>query len=305
MPLPLDAVVVLDAIDRRGSFAAAAAELHRVPSAVTYQVRRLEEELDVLVFDRRGHRARLTAAGRELLAEGRRLLRSADELERRVRQIASGWEAELRIAIDAAVPLPLLCPLVSEFDRRCRHEGPARTRLRFAAEALAGTWEALVDGRAELAIGAAGDPVHGAGVRSRRLAVVEEVFAVAPAHPLAALSEPLGTAEIAAHRAIVVADSARRLQPRTIGVLDGQDALAVPDMATKLAFIAGGLGCGYLPRYVAAPEAARGRLLIRDVAEPKPAQPVHVAWTRERPGRALAWWIHALEQGRWTAALAA
>ena len=45
MRLTLDALAVLDAIDRRGSFAAAAEELHRVPSAVTYQVQKLEEDL--------------------------------------------------------------------------------------------------------------------------------------------------------------------------------------------------------------------------------------------------------------------
>ena len=76
MRLSLDALLVLDAIDRKGSFAAAAVELHRVPSAITYTVQKLEEDLDVLLFDRRGHRAKLTAAGRELLDEGRHLLRA-------------------------------------------------------------------------------------------------------------------------------------------------------------------------------------------------------------------------------------
>jgi DNA-binding transcriptional LysR family regulator len=38
MRLSLDALLVIDAIDRKGSFAAAAHELHRVPSAVTYTV---------------------------------------------------------------------------------------------------------------------------------------------------------------------------------------------------------------------------------------------------------------------------
>ena len=56
MRLSLDALLVIDAIDRKGSFAAAAHELHRVPSAVTYTVQKLEEDLDVLLFDRRGHR---------------------------------------------------------------------------------------------------------------------------------------------------------------------------------------------------------------------------------------------------------
>jgi DNA-binding transcriptional LysR family regulator len=80
MRLTLDALAVLDAIDRKGSFAAAAEELHRVPSAMTYAVQKLEEDLDVLLFDRRGHRAQLTEAGRELLREGRHLLQAASEL---------------------------------------------------------------------------------------------------------------------------------------------------------------------------------------------------------------------------------
>src|SRR4051812_44334820 len=101
--LTLEALEILDAIARRGSFAAAADELHRVPSAITYSVRQLEDTLGVQVFDRRGHRAVLTSAGEELLREGRRLLRAASDLECRVQQVAKGWEVELRIALDMMV----------------------------------------------------------------------------------------------------------------------------------------------------------------------------------------------------------
>ena len=58
MRLTLDALTVLDAIDRNGSFAAAAEELHRVPSAMTYAVQKLEQDLGVSIFGRRGHRGR-------------------------------------------------------------------------------------------------------------------------------------------------------------------------------------------------------------------------------------------------------
>jgi DNA-binding transcriptional LysR family regulator len=57
MRLSLETLQVIDAIDRKGSFAAAAAELHRVPSAITYSVRQLEEGLGIAIFDRAGHRA--------------------------------------------------------------------------------------------------------------------------------------------------------------------------------------------------------------------------------------------------------
>ena len=82
MRISLEALHVLDAIDRKGSFAAAATELNRVPSAVTYTIQQLEQDLDVLLFDRRGHRAVMTTAGQALLQEGRRLLAAAGEIEK-------------------------------------------------------------------------------------------------------------------------------------------------------------------------------------------------------------------------------
>ena len=87
----LDGLQVLDAIVREGSFAAAAEALHRVPSSVTYAVRRLEESLGVSLFDRGGHRAELTAAGEALLREGRDLLQMADALGRNVQRVAKSY----------------------------------------------------------------------------------------------------------------------------------------------------------------------------------------------------------------------
>ena len=303
MRLSLDALAVLDAIDRRGSFAAAAEELHRVPSAITYQVQKLEEDLDVLLFDRRGHRAKLTPAGRELLVEGRHLLRAAGELEHRIKRIATGWEPELRVAVDTAIPFQALYPLVDRFYRDCA-QGAARTRLRLSSEAVGGTWDALLAGRADLAIGAPGEAPSGGRLRVRRLGEIEMVFAVAPGHPLAKAREPIPDETLREHRIVAVSDSSRVGPPRSIGLVDGQDTLTVPDMQAKLAAQASGLGCGWLPRFLAAPAAAARQLVIKRVAEPRPAIPVHIAWRAERPGRALAWWLKALDDGRWAALLA-
>ncbi|MRR51955.1 MAG: LysR family transcriptional regulator, partial [Rhodocyclaceae bacterium] len=110
MKISLDALELLDAIDLRGSFAAAAQALHRVPSAITHAVRKLEEDIGVELFVREGRRAQLTAAGRTLLEEGRQLLQAAGELECRVRRVATGWENELSLAVDAALDLTRLFP---------------------------------------------------------------------------------------------------------------------------------------------------------------------------------------------------
>ena len=60
---------------------AAADELHRVRSAVTYTIQKLEQDLDVTLFDRIGHRAKLTASGEALLNEGKNLLRMVADLD--------------------------------------------------------------------------------------------------------------------------------------------------------------------------------------------------------------------------------
>ena len=90
-----DALAMMDTIARTGSFAAAARELGKVPSALTYSVRQLEEALDVLLFDRSSRQAQLTAAGEELLHEGRRLLAEMAAVANRVQRVASGWETQL------------------------------------------------------------------------------------------------------------------------------------------------------------------------------------------------------------------
>jgi DNA-binding transcriptional LysR family regulator len=193
---------------------------------------------------------------------------------------------------------------VDRFDRYCGEMGVARTRLRLSSEVLGGTWEALVDRRADIAIGAPGDAPAGSRIRSRPLAEVEMVFAVAPGHPLAAEAEPLNEATIAEHRIVVIADTSRVTPPRTIGLIEGQETLTVCDMPGKLAAQLAGLGCGWLPRFLVSPHATAGALIVKRVVDPRKPVAIHSAWNAERPGKALAWWLKALDDGRWAAMLA-
>ena len=290
MKLSLEALQVLDAIDRKGSFAAAADELHRVPSAITYSVRQLEDGLGVSLFDRRGQRAVLTEAGRELLGEGRRLLRAAADLECRVQQVARGWESELRIAIDTVIGLDKLFGLFAEF-----YAQDTGTRLRVCHEVLGGTWDALESGRSDLAIGASGDVPSGRSFSIQPLGRIRMVFAAAPFHPLADKPQPISGADVAAHRAVSVADSSRLLPPRTVGLLDGQDTLSVPSMEAKAAALVAGLGVGFLPSWIAEREAAAGRLRILEVEASRPEGDLRVAWRSGQEGKALRWFTQRLQ----------
>jgi DNA-binding transcriptional LysR family regulator len=86
-----------------------------VPSAVTYTVRKLEEDLNVKLFNRSGHRAELTLAGAELLKEGRILLNAASELESRVKRVAKGVETELTIAVSDLFDITSVYPILEKF----------------------------------------------------------------------------------------------------------------------------------------------------------------------------------------------
>ena len=212
-----EALAMMDVIARTGSFAAAARELGKVPSSLTYSVRQLEDALDVLLFDRRSRQARLTAAGIELLTEGRRLLEQMEAVASRVKRVAAGWESQLSIAVDGTISDITMFELCEAFyalppsrsstridaaapvaDVAGPPPGPPPgspallggpgTRLRLRSEVMAGTWEALTSGQVDLAIGVGTDRGLPFGVQMKELGEMEFVFAVAPQHPLAQLS---------------------------------------------------------------------------------------------------------------------
>jgi DNA-binding transcriptional LysR family regulator len=91
----LDQLLVLEAIDSAGSFADAARALHRVPSAVSYTVKALEDAVGVPLFDRSGHRAALNANGQRVLEEARAVLWPARCARGGSRRWRSWWTASI------------------------------------------------------------------------------------------------------------------------------------------------------------------------------------------------------------------
>ncbi len=296
-----DALLMMDTIARSGSFAAAARELGKVPSALTYSVRQLEEALDVLLFDRSSRQAQLTAAGTELLHEGRRLLQEMHAVSNRVRRVASGWETQLTISFDDVISTPVMFELVQAFcdiGGAQEKERPA-TRLRLRSEVMTGTWEALVNGQADLAVGVSAQHANPGGIEIRPLGELAFVFCVAPHHPLAGKTEPVTDAELVHHRAVAVGDTATRMAPMTVNLLPGQDVLTVPTMRAKLEALLRGLGSGYVPEPMARPQIDAGRLVHKHTSRGRFAAPLHYAWRAEQGplglGRALQWWLSQLQ----------
>ncbi len=94
--------------------------------------KKLEEELDVVLFDRSGHRTKFTNVGRMLLERGRVLLEAADKLTTDAEALARGWETHLTIVTEALVPTPAFFPLIDKLAAK------ANTQLAIITEVLAG-----------------------------------------------------------------------------------------------------------------------------------------------------------------------
>jgi DNA-binding transcriptional LysR family regulator len=220
------------------------------------------------------------------------LLQGADALERRVQRVASGWEVELRIAVDGRLRDDAVLCLVARF-----LEQSPPTRIRLSSEVLGGTWDALLGGRADIGLGGGEAPPGGSdspGFKSRELGYIEMVFVVAPEHPLAPIEEPLSAAMIRAHRAIAVADTSRSLPAMTIGLLHGQDVLTLPTLDHKIAALMRGLGCGYVPRSLISTQLESGTLVLKATSEPVRRGMSYYQWNAEAEGNAMRWFLHQL-----------
>lgn len=291
MSLSPDAIEVLQIIVRTGSFYEAAKVLHRVPSAVSYTVKKMEEELGVLLFDRSSKHIRPTPAARYILEHGDWILRSLHDLQRNAVQIAGGVERSFTIALNYIVnPAPvtdLLTTLTARF--------PA-TEFAVRTEVYNGAWDALYEGRADLVIGAPQNAPWNDGVSTEYLGEIAWSFVVAADHPLAACDGVISADMLRAYPAVVVHDSSVALQPKKTWALKGQRILYAADLPMALSMIRKGLGIGFLPRNFVAPAVQAGDVIAKNIEEHKQPVAVHYAWRIPQPGPVLDFLLTLLRE---------
>ena len=186
---------VVDAVARNGSFSGAAQELHRVPSAISYTVRQLEEWLAVPLFERRHRDVELTPAGAWFLKEGRSVIKKMQITREQCQQIANGWRGHLSIAVDNIVKPERTRQMIVDFYRHF-----SDVELRVSQEVFNGVWDALADGRAEMAIGATQAIPVGGRYAFRDMGMLSWKCVVASDHPLAAMTGRLATIRCATGR---------------------------------------------------------------------------------------------------------
>ncbi|WP_016957700.1 LysR substrate-binding domain-containing protein [Catenovulum sp. SX2] len=291
--ITIDALRALDAIDKKGSFAAAAESLYKVPSALTYTIKKLEEDIGAPLFDRSKQRAVLTPAGKLVLEHGREILHAANKMVDAVAQLESGWEKQLRIARDTVVPQDKLFQLLGEFTQL-----PQDVDVSISVESLGGGWDALHSKRADIVIGASGDLPKGL-FHTYKMAEITFIFAVPPSHPLAKIDGTIEAEHLRQYPSIVVADTSQLLPSRDSGLFNSKQVIRVNNMDAKLQAQLQGIGIGFLPLHFARPHLDSGALIQKPCAIPRGNQALYIAWNKGHEGKAFEWFIDKLCKLDW------
>lgn len=98
-----------------GGFSAAARALDMTPSAVSKQIRRIEDRLQIRLFDRTTRRISLTEGGETYYQRCVAILRDIDEAEEAVTSLTADPRGTLRIAATASFGRVEVLPLINEF----------------------------------------------------------------------------------------------------------------------------------------------------------------------------------------------
>ena len=287
-PISLEALKVIATIQEKGSFAAAAQALFKVPSALTYTVNKLEQDLGVTLFDRSGHRAKLTAAGQLILVEGQQLLEAAQRLGDKVKELESGWEPNLTIAVDTVLPCEPVFQKIAEF---CALQKPVNIQV--VEEVLGGGWDALHTQRADIAVGVTGEILSGL-YDIENIGDAEFVFVVSANHPLTKEPEPISSSRIAEFPAIVVKDSSRSLPGRSSGLFAAKQTIHVSSVNQKIKAQCLGVGVGFLPFHLIQQQLKSGQLVMKYTDIPRPPVPLYVVKQKSSQGQAANWFYKEL-----------
>jgi LysR family transcriptional regulator, regulator for metE and metH len=164
-------------VAEEGSVTRAAHRLHLTQSALSHQLRDIEDKLGVALFQRTARRMLLTRAGERLLESARRVLEELECVEEALRHEGNRREGVLRITTECYTCYHWLPSLMHAFQQTS-----PRVEVRIVAEATRRPVEALLEGELDLAI--VSDPIKNRKVELEPLFQDELFLVTAPDHPL-------------------------------------------------------------------------------------------------------------------------
>jgi DNA-binding transcriptional LysR family regulator len=288
----LEQLRALIAVAETGSFSAAARQLDRAQSVVSYTIANLESLLGVALFERGKRKPELTAAGRAILADARRLDLLMGQLNAKAAGLQRGLEGEVSVAVDVMFPSQRLVEALQAFALAF-----PTVALNLTMEALGGVLKLVLEG--DCAIGISGPNQNWPHViEAQSIGTVELVLVAAPCHPLAQAPQPVRISDAREHTQLVLTDRSRLTYGQTFGVYSNR-AWKLGDLGAKHRLLLAGLGWGSMPHHLVEADLEAGRL-VRIVLADRGSVNYNVSLihrTDAATGPACQWLCHFLTSG--------
>ena len=273
--MDIDSLEVLLAVADERSFSRAAKRLHRTQPAVSQTIKKLENEVGEMLFDRSSKDGTLTPAGELLVEYGKQMInlrRSARAAVSELRELSRG-----RVSISANEHLIFyLLPLIEEF---CRKHPMVKVDVR---RGVASRIPRQIMAR-EMELGVVSFKPVDKTVSSVEVATDELTLVVSPRHRLAGKGSvrisDLGLETFVAHNAAspyrdqVIAEFEKRKVNLNIGI-------EMPSLEAIKRLVEKDVGIALIPRIVAEYEIERGSLVALTVNELKLVKKLHIAYRR-------------------------
>lgn len=260
--MTFDQVLVFHKIIETGSFKSAAAQLHKTQPAISLAIKKLEEEMEVDLFDRSGYRPELTAHGKAFYERSFKVLQGMSELEGLSNSFRKLEEPELFISIDGISPLPKLLHILKNFGDKFPN-----TKLNLGFDILSETERKVLAKEAQIGI--------------THFLSDKNAFEILPITSVKML--PVMSRELYKERKVKNQNDLKEIDQIVIGdknpkggasfgLLDSGKKWRINEGNFKRDIILAGLGWGHLPDHTIEREIAEKKLVILDFEDIHPRE---------------------------------
>ena len=231
------------AIAQAGSFLKAAEKLQYAQSTITLHIQKLESELGVRLFSRKGKRTELTAAGKTLENHADQLLHRATQLQQAMTDLVTGEARHLRIGSIEPVASVHLPPILAPF---CQQHPKLQLTLEVGITRVIS--QKVADSK--LDFGLCSLPAANLGLKFEPLFEDPITLLLPAAHPLARV-EKISVAALAEERLILTEEHCpyrevleKALLPHGVNPFMGTEVMSSTAITQMVRY---GLGIGVLP----------------------------------------------------------
>lgn len=258
--MTFDQVLVFHKIVELGSFKSAAEQLHKTQPAISFAMKKLEQEMEAQLFDRSGYKPVLTDHGKAFYEKSFKLMQGMGELEALGQSFHNKEEPQINISIDGISPLPNLLKQFKVFS-----DVFPNTKLNLSFDILSETERKILSREAQLGIT---HFIHDASEL--------EIVPITHVEMIPVMSTELfrekkvqSQKDLLEIDQVVVSDKARATTT-SFGLLDGGKRWRLTDSNVKREIIMAGLGWGHLPKHTIHHELKLKQLEIIDFEDIHP-----------------------------------